>query len=384
MKNHELPIETDVEIEVVGDRQPFVQRLGDFGRKLKDRLWGERAAGERQVEAGTELSEEKQVGIEAEPLEEIGEERAREILAETEFDVAPGEQQLTGRALGEIGLRPRYETALEGRKMAFSSAYNVDSREAVMAYVWDDESKPVARSFYRSNSQGVWRYLPDYETDENGNVTRYGKGMTEDSVTLPIELQKTLNQIERDGNKRLHTEVDPEQIMVATARRYGDETGDYYDEGVQEAEFEVRADASGPVKEAQWPDFAKRIDNYEMDTDIYGRVTVSVYPSKDGELKYAFNRDEMGRSWISQIDINASVTATGVRQEYVDGGMLTTPAMEYESQANGYGNAAITKGSYLDMYTNLLSKMEVIQKFEKAQADQETGAAETTLLERAA
>ena len=70
-----------------------------------------------------------------------------------------------------------------------------------MAYVKlkDKSDRPgdfyVARSFYRSNSHGIWRYIPDYMMNNWDEVTTYGKGFDAKSLNLPFGVQMALTEI---------------------------------------------------------------------------------------------------------------------------------------------------------------------------------------------
>lgn len=76
--------------------------------------------------------------------------------------------QLTPTILEAEGLGPNYVTNVEGREVALSDIFELPGgRAAVEAYVPTEEGVKV-RSYYRSNSQGVWRYLPDYVRDVQG------------------------------------------------------------------------------------------------------------------------------------------------------------------------------------------------------------------------
>jgi hypothetical protein len=339
---------------------------------------GTRVETERRVEQYEEASGE------IEPLERIGEERAREIMEQTELDLPSTGPTVARGALELAGLAPQYEMSLDGRGMAFSPTYEIGGgRKAVVGYIENDEGKMVARSYYRSNSQGLWRYLPDYKS-ENGEITQYGKGVGEESVTLPIELQKVLNEIGESGNQQLSTDrvtVKPEQMFVSLARKQGDREGEYYREvetkieGAPEFDvfLDVDEEVSPPdgfhVAPEQEPDFSHETDSYQTRNEMYGEMEVNVYESRDGNFRYAFYSDTKGRSWIGQIDTKGKVMATGLRQTHASGGPLTTPAMEYRTQAGEYGDSSISEGPYEDMYKNYNSKMKIIQDYEKSRVD---------------
>ena len=48
----------------------------------------------------------------------------------------------------------------------------------------------------------MWRYLPDYVRRGDDTIERYGMGYSVESVTLPVELQEILMQIEEERGVR--------------------------------------------------------------------------------------------------------------------------------------------------------------------------------------
>ena len=108
----------------------------------------------------------KIVGVrsEKEPdIEVLSDEESRTIfnIAEIHGDEFNG-KMLTKEILRSEDLLPKYKAELDGSLIWFSSnVFEIsDSRIAVIAYVRKGLSI-VARSYYRSNSQGKWQYLPN-------------------------------------------------------------------------------------------------------------------------------------------------------------------------------------------------------------------------------
>jgi len=100
-------------------------------------------------------------------------EQGRELLRQARVDGDVWQErgrnyQLTPTILEADGMEPKYVTNVEGRGIALSDVYELPGgRSAVEAYVPTENGVKV-RSYYRSNSQGVWRYLPDYVRDPQG------------------------------------------------------------------------------------------------------------------------------------------------------------------------------------------------------------------------
>lgn len=73
-----------------------------------------------------------------------------------------GGKVLTPDKLNSENLFPQYKIDIENTRMWASAPYDLGGgRVAVVLYV-EKQGKIVARSFYRSNSQALWRYLPNY------------------------------------------------------------------------------------------------------------------------------------------------------------------------------------------------------------------------------
>lgn len=283
---------------------------------------------------------------------------------------------LTPELLEQAGLLPHHRLNAEGRTLWFSRGYDLgNGRVAVTGYVQDDDGSVVARSYYRSNSQGVWRYLPQYSVGEEGEVSWYSKGYGEESITLPARLQEGLTRSLEDDGGILALEKDVAQTaFTGTARTTGSEGTVYHrniaayprrlaDMPEKDSLGELPSPETLQPNPEQSPDFASRLASWRQDTTLYGRVHYDVYPSNDGKLKYTFCRDVKGRAWVSGIENNSPLDSTGLHEEWFSGGALTTPAYEYAGQAGSYGNLGDAKGSYVDMFQNYLSKVPVVQEY---------------------
>ena len=292
------------------------------------------------------------------------------------------EYQLVPGALEKLGLAPEYEISFLNAKIAFSKAYEVtNGRSAVCAYVKTEKGTKIC-SYYRSNSQGVWRFLPDYvpPTAEKSNGW-YGKGYSEESLTLPAETQAALEII----NSEKHAELDEVKSKFAffgTAKRYDnifryleamkDKTfkGEFYNEISREPilNFGGQIDKPEPstlelVGESA-PDFSLPSDStYESQHNIYGTVTSEHFPSCDEKYIYTMNRDKAGRAWLGGIEARTELNSYGLHTEWVAAGPYATPLYEYSGQTGGYGDTEDVRGDYQCMWNNYLSKMPLIQKY---------------------
>jgi hypothetical protein len=285
-------------------------------------------------------------------------------------------KNLTLDILKQEGLLPKHKIFIENDMFLYpSSAYDLgENRVAVVAYI-KKNGKITVNSFYRSNSQGVWRYLPEYKIDEDGEIGSYSKGYGEESITLPIEIQKALSDITKEGMPVLNLKNNPEFVFAGTtheAWKTDKKNIAYYQEVEStphklNGDFYLKNKKTTPeqiiLTKEESPDFSKKITSWQQKTSLYGEILIEVFPSRDGKLKFMFSRDSMGRVWINGIENNSEIQSTGLRKSWINGGNLTTPAYEYDEMSAGYGNNNLKNGDYVDMYEKYLSKIPVIQEY---------------------
>ena len=336
--------------------------------------------GNAQQEKSEKVEELKEARQELEnfQIETIEDKDAEKILEKVEIhgDDFMG-KFLTPKVLKEEGLLPKHKIRIGDSVVWFSSSgYELGKgRVAVVAYV-EKEGKVTARSYYRSNSQGVWRYLPNYTVDEDGEMNWYGKGHSEESITLPVVMQKALSKITREDMPVLKLKKNPNFIFAGTAPKFGNKRGEYYRE-IEESPrrleggfYAERGKKTPPeqirLSSEQSPDFSKLLTSWEQKTSVYGQVAVEVFPSRDGLLKFMFCKDAAGRVWIGGVEDNSEIQSTGLKKSWIKGGDLVTPAFEYTSQTGGYGNEKMRNRNYVDMYENYLKKIPIIQEYLKA------------------
>lgn len=348
--------------------------------RLEEEALNKVLGNEVQQEKSEKVEELKEARQELEnfQIETIEDKDAEKILEKVEIHGDDFmEKFLTPEVLKEEGLLPKHKIRIGDSVVWFSSSgYELDEgRVAVVAYV-EKEGKVTARSYYRSNSQGVWRYLPDYTMSEDGEINWYGKGHSEESITLPVVMQKALSEITREDIPVLKLKKNPDFIFAGTAQKFGKGGGEYYREIEAsprrlEGGFYAERGKTPPeqirLSPEQSPDFSKLLTSWEQKTSVYGQVAVEVFPSKDGALKFMFCKDAAGRVWIGGVEDNSETQSTGLKKSWIEGGDLATPAFEYKTgrtdQTGGYGNDRMRKGPYVDMYENYLRKIPVIQEY---------------------
>ena len=340
---------------------------------------------EAQQEKSEKVEELKEARQELEnfQIEMIENKNAEKILEKVEIhgDDFMG-KFLTPEILKEAGLLPKHKIRIGDSVVCFSSSgYELGGgRVAVIAYV-EKQGKITARSYYRSNSQGVWRYLPDYTINEDDKINWYGKGYSEESITLPVVMQKALSEITREDTSILKLKKNPDFIFAGTAQKFGKNGGEYYREietnpKKLDGKFYAEQGKTPPeqihLSPEQSPDFSKLLTSWEQKTSLYGQITVEVFLSKNGTLKFMFCKDATGRVWVGGVENDSEIQSTGLRKSWIKSGDLATPAFEYKTgrtdQTGGYGNDKMRNGPYVDMYENYLKKIPVIQEYLKSSA----------------
>ncbi len=292
------------------------------------------------------------------------------------------EYHLTTELLKKVGLAPKYYLEMGGAEVAMSSAFKVDVHEAVIAYVRLNNQIKV-RGYYRSNSQAMWRLLPDYVAG-NGEIAWYGVGFNEESLTLPMRFQKELNYISLRGIMEVPG-VNMGFFLGGTAKRYaskeeyrqlvaeGKMDSDYYREMEHEPRlnFGVLTEEKHPpfsvdIEDDNQPNFRNQLDHYAMRTEMYGEVTVRQFPSFNDELRYLVcevGKKNEKKAWIGTIEVNAPMTSVGLTSGWVSSGDICTPLLEYKSMTGGYGVASGRTDGYESMWENYLSQMPIIKKY---------------------
>lgn len=203
----------------------------------------------------------------------------------------------------------RYETQ-EGQQEAkyYLSKPKITSQgRIVFAYLYDsgDPKKPLnVKTTYKSNSNSVWRTISDL------GMGIYGKGVQgEDSVTLPIKTQSTLEGLAKNPS-RFDNGEEEFLFLKQVCRNFiegktfvGDEDmpiaiGEWDDEG----RYNFFKDRSN-VDWKEIADIFKNKRTYPTMVEALGRPVDSyIATSEDGELTYLLFHDKSsGASWIGSL-----------------------------------------------------------------------------------
>ena len=377
----------------------------EFARTTTIKI-GERSDGRADISTLSKTEQHKLKGkivINADKYTPIKEENINKV----------GTKKLKVNDLKRAGLfPPRHKVKIENATILISQIFKVGDRVAVIGYVKEDDSdKYIARSYYLSQSQGIWRYLPKYchRIIPGYKIPRYLKGYQEESVTIPISLQLALIEIHKNQKEGpVQVPGNPQFYFEGTARAVSGNDIDkkhYIDEitlisrttfkkDVEEEPKRFSFEDANPYEghrmhpkvvpdQIEFKDPQKKpnfshldpIGSIQQDTGLYGQITIDIYESTDKNLQYMFCRTQDNKkAWIGGIeDVTKPIKSVGLREGWVDAGDLTTPAYEYQEQIGKkeYANYEDQKVydprtgeyNYVDMFENYISKIPVIQEY---------------------
>ena len=307
-------------------------------------------------------------------------------------DAALGEIKENGKdisyeRLEREGYAPAYGFKIGKDVIYLSKPFLLDGnskRPAFIAYNFHKESKEgeyklFVNSFYKSNSQAVWRVVSHELLEAFATVMKMkgwlGKGINEFGQTLPVEIQDKLENI-------LLAEKEPkidETIFYAILGR-GTTEGPLASEIFTQKEMIKKekeiiiTKGDNPIGrdfsfvEGYEPNFANVVDRYKSVNSIYGEIEHYAVLSKNEEIQYLFNVDADGRIWIGTIQaVGIGLTRQGTRADTVIlkfPKYLLMPAYEYPKQIPyGYAGETHKKNpSYADA-TDYHNKIGIIKEF---------------------
>lgn len=295
-------------------------------------------------------------------------------------------ERLTLERLEQANLKPYKSLRVDNARYGFSRPFLFQKKyPMVVAYVEVEDKKTgermtTVRTFYRSNSQAMWRYMTDHAY-ENNVVQRFGKGHDEKSVHLPAAVQEALAEFTRD------TEIpaikDENLFALGTSRSASDYDVKYMDrsflrnvrwepiqpDGIRlEQDGRDHRDPEDVVLEniGQEPHLTDTpLRAWTTEARLYGTVQCETFLSNDETLLYIFCRDQDGRAWIGGVEnITADIVSNGVRQSWVNFGGLETPPFEYGEQAGWEGFTVNPRDpQYVDIYPIYVSKFPMIKRY---------------------
>jgi hypothetical protein len=294
---------------------------------------------------------------------------------------------LTRDILHNEGLTPHYKITIEtGDEIYFSLPYSIEEdRMAVMTFVLNRDAERVARTYYLSHSQAVWRYLPQYVA-ANGKIIWYSKGHSEDSIMAPLRMQILLAGISAQKMPRISTfGVDPNLIFAGTTWEVGKQGTyilevDRIPESLPPNFYATTGKVPPQNLEFQYPqhrvNFTREVaPPWSQDTAQFGTLTMNAYASYDQERTFVFCREaaprrgNIIRAGVGGLENNSPITSTGLRKRWIRGSDLVTGIREYfipeegVDQTGGYGDPDWQEGPYVDMFQNYNRQIPMVRGY---------------------
>lgn len=333
----------------------------------------------------------RQFELDPSELSKLADEQSQAILSKTIWrgENLPNYPLVDAELVNLVGLTPKYKMRIgNGISAYFSPTYfveegNKEPRLAINAYL-DDGSGIIARSYYLSASQAVWRYLPNRSYDfKKGEVNHLGKLKSDSAVDVPIELQKALWQIFKSGK----VEILPEHKSGACAIFYNTVGHNPRSNEVKHEPEDISqplnhylcaGDVPNPslvgvdLPQNSLPNFYKVRDNWLMETPLHGQLMATVFESVDGTLRYQFLTNAEGQTWIAHVEsVSAKTDSTLTLARYFYMPELTAPVYETRSQAGQYAYQSLSQPDrlyelgYSNIFDVYQAKVPIIAKFTK-------------------
>lgn len=347
-------------------------------------------------------------------FEVITQERSNELFNHA---VIEGDRELTKEMIARAELHPIAEIKLDKIKIGISKKFEgTNNYPSVLGYV-EKDGKILLCTFYKSDSSNMWRYLPGYHLENSG--VQFSKGHlgenAEDTLNLPMEVQKALHDFfsqygDRAISQNDYVKEQANDLFLGTTSNLNSSghLPRYFLEIPKQSESSYGNYLSGDLKSREAPDGNKMSLRNPEEIKVIGRqnpnfdilittwedsdskylyypnpnsikgevepIIYRVYLSKDKKIIYTFATTKItGRTFIASVEKTTSeYTTFGTKYEYIDAGCLTTPAQEYYTQTFKEGTnfresyATRIPGGVHDLYQGYLSKISMIQDFEKS------------------
>lgn len=279
------------------------------------------------------------------------------------FDVP----DLTPNFLKAKGFEPKHSISVGDSKIHLSKPYRYDGRTCAVGYVEGKDGQVHVRSMYRSASHGLWKVAT-----HAGQDGWFGKGVSQESILLPLEAQEALAGTASKG------EDSPlaKQLFYGSLARGGMLPPQDFCRDLK-LESLALPDSSRdkyPVPDKmvlqnlqEHPDFSKPGRTFQLETEVQGRVKASVVPSKDGKNNFMFCQDKEGRAWLGAVfPARSEVNSFGVNKTWISADPLTSPALDYAGSQRADFMEGHVQGHYYD-YSAYTKKLPVVADFLKSQ-----------------
>lgn len=268
---------------------------------------------------------------------------------------------VTRHLVGQLRLQPELKmTTAEGDKW-FASMPVFEDRGYTYVVLYrpnkDASLPPLPFIVYTSRSQGTWRYVPRFGHQDDPEW--HDKGVSgEASLNLPIQLQATLRQVEKQNPSKPVNFSELLPVFNATTHLT-------YDESLAGGGIDHAMKTSGSnLPEEKLPDGDKATKLYEFKSPLYGDVEAYVVPSTDAAWNYLiFRRQEDGNYWVGMIEpTDAQMIDSFILDKVVVNPGLQDPLFEYEMHV---------KPKYEDNLESVVKNVAVVAlgKYKKFRTD---------------
>ncbi len=290
--------------------------------------------------------------------------------------------------LTQNSLHPHHEVTIGDDIFYLSGCSLVDismndpNRVYTILYVKLPDGQLIARPCTRSQSHGVWKFIPA------STRTRHSKGINEDSIVLCPELQKAMTILGKPTLGKdvtdLITMIGKKDEFLPTHSFMGTQSfrphmlGNFSNimPSGEKRGGKLDPESAGAFTFfdlSDKPNFSKEIASWNEKIPLYGWTNFEVFSSHNGKYRYIFCRDEQKRAWLASIDVAVSpFSRSGIKSEWVNGGDLTTPAYEYPQNFHALRNSSSLRvgheKQYADAFAPYVSNIPLIQEYLSSRA----------------
>jgi len=307
---------------------------------------------------------------------------ARRIVNESIISGSPGVEKvprLTPEYLASQGLEPVESITIGDTTIHVSRTYSDGNRLFAVGYV-EIDGKIHTRSFYKSNSQGVWRVA-----SHRGAKGWYGKGIGEELMSLPTPVQQRLNILDKnplnfsDENIADNVFFGGLEYRPGRSSQFADLPNDFK-QGLDNRRLGSVGHFTDPDNPTTWiwtdpnyaPDFSKITSTYNhaaCPNQICKDVDAFVVRSRDNKIEYLFFRDKQtGKVWIASSEIvDSRLNSYGIHRTAVNLDRLAMPIWEYrEHIPQNYVGRKLSDGSPYSDASAFVDQLEIIQDAKRA------------------
>lgn len=279
------------------------------------------------------------------------------------FSGNPENQEHLQNLLRECGIQFGPTTKTGNAKYQFSPIFTLPTGYKALLFQVEIRGKKYLRTAYLSQSQNVFRLLPA-TVDLEGGKQWFDKGIGEESLNLPLPIQKILGadlaaiglanypkstppnsrcnaakyeeifetSVWSDpvDRKKRYTQRKPFNQAFKSPLRVAEECSNEHFAGEDEFLEHIQS-----IHQADYdmPDCRKGLDGFSSYSGLSDQVDGRIIPSRDRKVHYLLYRDSAGGKWFGGAEIpESSINIYGVRSKPVFLGCLGSPLWEYPQQ----------------------------------------------------